>query len=103
MECWFILLNMNPNNNYGDKSQFLLFICVFGITIFSSIAQADEAEINELVKHAETYYWIGLSEQGNVDAYRMGLDYLDQAESSLKTADTLETEKQTETTNQLLT
>ena len=69
---------MIPSENYGYRFQFLLFLCVFRIIVFSSIAQADRVDINELIKHAETYYWIGLSEQGNVDAYRMGLDYLDQ-------------------------
>jgi tetratricopeptide (TPR) repeat protein len=32
------------------------------------------------LKHAETYYWFGMAEQGNLDAFRNGLSHLDRAE-----------------------
>ena len=36
-------------------------------------------KIEEKINHAETYYWFGMAEQGNMDAYDKGLAYLLQA------------------------
>ena len=39
-------------------------------------AQTTEQQVENLIQHADTYYWLGLAENGNVDAYKRGLEYL---------------------------
>jgi hypothetical protein len=44
----------------------------------------DATAIQELIRHAETYYWIGMAERGNIQAFDKGLAYLESAKSSLR-------------------
>lgn len=41
------------------------------------------SEIDRQILHAETYYWFGMAEQGNMTAFRKGLWHLSQAEEQL--------------------
>jgi len=43
-------------------------------------------EIDRQALHAETYYWFGMAEQGNMAAFRKGLRHLSQAEEQLAVA-----------------
>ena len=58
-----------------------LFVVFF---LYSTSLHANSlANIEENLIHAETYYWLGIAEQGNMAAFEKGLSYL---ESATKTA-----------------
>ncbi len=50
--------------------------------------------IKENIHHADTYYWLGIGEQGDMDSFARSLEYLDKAEFLLKNSDLPETDKQ---------
>jgi Cdc6-like AAA superfamily ATPase len=35
--------------------------------------------VQDYIKHADTYYWFGMAESGNVESFNKGLDYLNRA------------------------
>ena len=73
-----MLLNRSSSNHIFLFYLFPLLL----VTLFSSADKVTAAEeVGDLIQHAETYYWIGLSEQGNVKAFEKGLSYLSQAEA----------------------
>ena len=39
--------------------------------------------VQQLIQHADTYYWFGLAEQGNIEAFQKGITLLDEAERRL--------------------
>jgi len=45
-----------------------------------------EQRITTSIKHAETYYWFGMAERGNMEAFDRGLHHLEQAERALNEA-----------------
>jgi len=47
-----------------------------------------------LMKSAETYYWIGLTENGHMTAYRKGLDYVERAKAKLASSELSDDEKE---------
>jgi tetratricopeptide (TPR) repeat protein len=48
------------------------------------ILKADESEIDELLHHARTYYWLGLADKGNMDDFGSGLAILEETEQRLR-------------------
>jgi len=42
------------------------------------------ADIDEKIHHADTFYWLGIGENGDMDAFAKALAYLDSAERELK-------------------
>ncbi|MHC5056769.1 MAG: ATP-binding protein [Planctomycetota bacterium] len=42
--------------------------------------------VREEIQHADTYYWLGMAEKGNMDAFRRGMSHVDRAEKLLSTA-----------------
>ena len=56
-----------------------LFILVVFFMYSSSLHANSLADIDDELTHAETYYWLGMAEQGNVAAFKKGLSYIDSA------------------------
>ena len=54
----------------------LLFILVAFFMYSSSLHANSLADIDEELTHADTYYWLGMAEQGNVEAFKKGLSYI---------------------------
>ena len=64
----------------------LLFVLLLAITTPPRDAAADafdEARFAAALHHADTYYWFGMAERGNMRAYAKGLAHLGEAESLL--------------------
>ena len=64
---------MFQRNLVFANSWFFFLLLWFAVNSFA-LADEDQAanKVAELIQHAETYYWIGLSEQGNVKAFEKG-------------------------------
>ena len=61
-----------------------LLYLFFSFLIFNSFGYSSEkvdtlSTIKESIKHADTYYWFGMAESGNVELFEKGLVYLDTA------------------------
>ena len=41
-------------------------------------------DIEENIHHADTYYWLGIGEHGDMSAFAKALDYLEKAEIDLE-------------------
>lgn len=55
-----------------------VYVLNFPGEIYSQTTEIEK--IKENIKHAKTYYWFALSEQGNMNAFRNGMKYLENAE-----------------------
>ena len=71
-----------------------LKIIIFYLCFLSLALPNDEMQsknhITDLITHADTYYWLGMEENGDIKSFNRGLFYLNQADSlltSLKNAD----------------
>lgn len=56
---------------------------LMSILAFSSNSERNES-VSQLLKHAETYYWLGMAEEGDIAAFDRGIEYLDEARNILK-------------------
>ena len=74
--------------------EFILQIAVFLLLLVSPCLASDDTGVHEkmndhiriddYIKHAETYYWIGMAERGNMEVFHHGMEYLHHAEALLK-------------------
>lgn len=55
---------------------FLIFLLILN---FNHVLAASNQNVDNLIKHAETYYWLGLKEKGNITAFNKGLQYLQES------------------------
>lgn len=55
------------------------------VVIASPLAGEELADPYDHLRHAETYYWLGIAERGNVAAMRQGLGHVEKGFSLLKT------------------
>lgn len=62
----------------------LLFTLLFANLIFSQPENFNASEILQNIKHADTFYKLGMFERGNMQAFRASINYLDKAESLLE-------------------
>lgn len=62
-----------------------LLLCL-SIHLLPADSQQDttEAQISRLIESAESSYWFGINERGNMQAFRQGLELLDRAEKLLR-------------------
>ena len=61
------------------RCSLVAFLCVL-----NSIGLADSLErVREEVRHAQTCYWFGLEERGDMRLFKLGLEYVDKAEKHL--------------------
>jgi len=61
----------------------ILSFFMFGLSYSEEINNSEDV-IKEYIKHADTYYWFGMAESGNVESLRKGIDYLDLATQLLE-------------------
>lgn len=69
----------------------LFFLLVFFFGTGDGVADTPNhastiAQLEENLLHANTYYWFGMKENGNMTAYRQGIAYLQSAEDLLRSA-----------------
>lgn len=62
----------------AKQTVFFIFFFILLISIVDGQTVEESILIN--LKHADTYYWYGMAEKGNMEAYKSGLAYLDKAE-----------------------
>ena len=68
-----------------DKFVSLFIIVTFLFVFVTDINPSNnDQNIDLIIKHAETYYWLGMAEKGNLQAFEEGLGLLEQAEIVLK-------------------
>jgi tetratricopeptide (TPR) repeat protein len=60
------------------KIYILIFLIISALFLCS--------DIGETIHHADTYYWLGIGEHGDMEAFKNALDYLEKAESKLNNA-----------------
>lgn len=93
--------------NYPYIARAILFVC-WTLAVYVSVsAQPDDSvelrqaepliEIDRELLHAETYYWFGMAEQGNMSAFRKGLGHLATAEQLLAEVEVPESDRQLRT------
>ena len=63
------------------KSSIRIIISYFFIlgVSYSSTNMDTLTVVQDYIKHADTYYWFGMAESGNVESFNKGLDYLNRA------------------------
>ncbi len=71
---------------------FLLFFLIVILSSLQSSASVTEDAIQREIRHAHTYYWFGISEKGNTEAFLQGLSHLNNAQKLLVSADLPEEE-----------
>jgi DNA polymerase III delta prime subunit len=49
-------------------------------------AEASSSDVDELLRHAETFYWLGMAEGGNLQAFQRGLTFIARARERLESA-----------------
>lgn len=82
------------NSGRGDVRTRLVLVAVGSFCLWSSsIAATEPDQVRELIKHADTYYWLGMQEGGNIQAFERGLQFLDEAEGRLGSKSIAEEEK----------
>ena len=71
----------------------LYFLLAFCLT-YALFGRSAGESVEELIRHADTTYWLGQSEKGDVLLFRRGLDALEKAEALIEN---LEPEQQEQT------
>ena len=72
------------------KLLYLFFpFLIFNSFGYSSAKVDTLSTIKESIKHADTYYWFGMAESGNVELFEKGLVYLDTASDLINECHTL--------------
>ena len=61
----------------------LLFFSFLACLAGNARADGDADAVGTRLRHAQTYYWIALAEQGNMQAFSQGLSHVDAAEKLL--------------------
>ena len=60
---------------------FRYFKCLIVLSLdFSAFGDSPTESIEKLIRHADTTYWLGQAEKGDVRLFNRGLSALDQAE-----------------------
>ena len=74
----------------------LFFVCIVCLPVvspcFAIQSKNGVEQIEGHIKHAETSYWVGMAEQGNMEVFEKGLDHLRKAELLLDTDELTETQ-----------
>ncbi len=66
----------------------------FFLTLFILTFVFLYGDIDKDIRHADTYYWLGIGEHGDMAAFAKALDYLEKAEIDLKNVELPEPEKE---------
>ncbi len=61
-----------------------------GTPVFANDAEVKAEQVERELLHAETYYWLGMAEQGGMAAYRKGKQHLQQARKLARQLDQTE-------------
>jgi hypothetical protein len=70
---------------FGKFKGMRTIICSFFLFSLSIANQgrSSKVEIKDLITHADTYYWLGMEEKGDLQSFKRGLFYLNKADSLL--------------------
>lgn len=84
---------INKTFSYGLFFILLLTVITTSTSCSSNEHSATKQEIRTQIKHAQTYYWFGMAEKGNMRSFAQGIVHLDKAEKSLDNSAITEQEK----------
>ena len=56
----------------------IAYFCAISLS-FAGTSVDTLTVIQDYIKHADTYYWFGMAESGNVESFHKGHDYLNRA------------------------
>lgn len=68
----------------GKLHKIILLAAVLSLSTFPDVIAGELENAQKHIANAESYYWVGLAENGNVDAFREGLVHVEKARSILK-------------------
>ena len=68
--------------NFKGPCRIICSLFLFSLLIANQ-GGSSQVQIEDMITHADTYYWLGMEENGDLQSFKRGLFYLNKADSLL--------------------